>query len=235
MAPRQPRPRACRRWPARDARVTLVSGQGNVGFRAGREPRRPQGRAANCLIFLNPDAFLQPGCVAGLVREIEGRPVPSLVGGRVLNADRTEQRGGRRGDITPVSALLSLSSLARRVPGWRRFEVHWEQDAGPDEVSAVPTVSGACFVHAPRGFRRGVGLRRGLLPARRGRRPVLAGAPEGRRGAVPPQGRGHPHRRHQPDQPPEGGVPQGRRTRPVSSAAARRPSVSTWRRGCCRP
>ena len=60
--------------------------------------------------------------MAELLRAIDGRPVPSLVGGRVLNADRTEQRGARRGDITPVSALLSLSHLSRRVPSWRRYD-----------------------------------------------------------------------------------------------------------------
>lgn len=128
----------------RDARVTLVTGHGNIGFARGANlgARKACGER---LIFLNPDAFLQPGCVAELIREIEGRPVPCIVGGRVLNADRTEQRGGRRGDITPLSALLSLSGLARLIPGWRRFEVHWEQDAKPDHVAAAPTISGACL------------------------------------------------------------------------------------------
>ena len=128
----------------RDQRVALVSGQGNVGFARGANlgARKAKG---DLIVFLNPDAFLQPGCIAEFVRAIDGRPVPSLVGGRVLNADRTEQRGARRGDITPFSALLSLSHLARHVPAWRRYEVHWENDAAPDAVAAVPTISGACF------------------------------------------------------------------------------------------
>jgi GT2 family glycosyltransferase len=63
----------------------------------------------------------------------------------VLNADRTEQRGGRRGDITPMSALLSLSTLSKLIPGWRRYEVHWEDETAPDAVTKVPTISGACF------------------------------------------------------------------------------------------
>jgi hypothetical protein len=63
----------------------------------------------------------------------------------VLNADRTEQRGARRGDITPFSALMSLSHLAKRVPAWSRYEVHWEKDAAPEGVAAIPTISGACF------------------------------------------------------------------------------------------
>lgn len=128
----------------KDARVVLLTGHGNVGFARGAN-MGARAASSDILLFLNPDAFLQPGCIAGLVRAIEDRPVPCIVGGRVLNADRTEQRGARRGDITPVSALLSLSRLAQRVPAWRRYEVHWEADAAPDQVAPVPTVSGACM------------------------------------------------------------------------------------------
>ena len=124
--------------------VLAISGQGTVGFAraASLGARRASG---DRLVFLNPDAFLQAGCITELVRTIEDRPVPCIVGGRVLNADRSEQRGGRRGDITPLSAMLSLSSLARRIPGLRRFEVHWETEVSPDHVIEVPTISGACF------------------------------------------------------------------------------------------
>lgn len=135
---------ALRRLSERDGRVVLLSGHGNFGFARGANlgARRASG---DLLVFLNPDAFLQPGCVAELVREIEDRPVPCIVGGRVLNADRTEQRGARRGDITLVTALLSLSGLSRRIPDWRRFEVHWEAEALPDAPAPAPTISGACF------------------------------------------------------------------------------------------
>jgi GT2 family glycosyltransferase len=128
----------------RDPRVVLVTGQGNVGFAraANLGARTAKGEV---LVFLNPDAFLQADCIAALARAIEGRPVPCIVGGRVLNADRTEQRGARRGDITPMSALVSLSRLARRVPALRTFEVHWEADAPPEQPAPVPTISGACF------------------------------------------------------------------------------------------
>jgi hypothetical protein len=133
-----------RRLAGRDGRVTLVSGHGNIGFARGANLGARQAKG-DLLVFLNPDAFLQPRCVAELVREIEDRPVPCIVGGRVLNADRTEQRGARRGDITPVSALLSLSGLARKVPGWSKFEVHWEAETLPDQPAPAPTISGACF------------------------------------------------------------------------------------------
>jgi len=128
----------------RDPRVVLVRGQGNVGFARGANLGVRKARGER-LVFLNPDAFLQPACIAELVREIEGRPAPCVIGSRVLNADRSEQRGGRRGEITPVSALLSLSRLARRVPGWRRYEVHWEDETLPEAAVPAPTISGACF------------------------------------------------------------------------------------------
>jgi hypothetical protein len=128
----------------RDPRVVLVAGQGNVGFAKGANlgARTAKG---DILVFLNPDAFLQPGCIAALSCEIVGRQVPCIVGGRVLNADLTEQRGARRGEITPMTALMSLSGLAKRFPAWRRYEVHLEDESLPDEVSAAATISGACF------------------------------------------------------------------------------------------
>ncbi|WP_293901642.1 glycosyltransferase family 2 protein [Phenylobacterium sp.] len=128
----------------RDDRVVLVQGHGNVGFAKGANLGAKHARG-DLLVFLNPDAFLQPGCIAELVREIADRASPCIVGGRVLNADRTEQRGARRGEITPLSALLSMSGLARLVPAWRHLEVHWERNALPDQVAPAPTISGACF------------------------------------------------------------------------------------------
>src|SRR5579883_2763402 len=58
-----------RRLSGRDQRVTVVAGHGNIGFARGANlgARRAKG---DLLVFLNPDAFLQPGCVAELVREI---------------------------------------------------------------------------------------------------------------------------------------------------------------------
>jgi N-acetylglucosaminyl-diphospho-decaprenol L-rhamnosyltransferase len=128
----------------RDERVVLLAGQGNVGFARGANlgARAAKGEI---LVFLNPDAFLQPGCIAELSREIVGQRVPCIVGGRVLNADLTEQRGARRGDVTPLNALMSLSGLAQRAPAWRRYEVHWEGEASPEAAAPVPTISGACF------------------------------------------------------------------------------------------
>jgi N-acetylglucosaminyl-diphospho-decaprenol L-rhamnosyltransferase len=129
---------------AGDRRVVLKTGHGNIGFARGANLGAASA-SGELLVFLNPDAVLQPGCVAALAREIEGRASPCLVGGRVLNADGTEQRGARRGEITPLSAVMSMSGLARLAPAWARYEVHWEGESLPDAAVAAPTISGACF------------------------------------------------------------------------------------------
>jgi GT2 family glycosyltransferase len=108
----------------------------NLGARAAR---------GDLLVFLNPDAFLGPGGISALAAALAGRPSPSLVGARILNQDGTEQRGGRRGEVTPLSTLLSLSRLASRVPALNRYEVHLEGEPTPGQVIEAPTVSGACF------------------------------------------------------------------------------------------
>ena len=129
---------------ALNPRVRLVTGQGNIGFARGANLGATVARG-DLLVFLNPDAFLGDGGVTALSDALAGRPSPSLAGARIVNSDGSEQRGGRRGEITPLSTLLSLSTLARKVPALRRFEVHLEDEPTPAGVIEAPTVSGACF------------------------------------------------------------------------------------------
>jgi GT2 family glycosyltransferase len=129
---------------AHEARLILVQGQGNVGFARGCNlgARAAPGRL---LIVLNPDAYLQPGCVMALVRGADGFASPCIVGARVLNIDGSEQRGSRRGEVTPLTTLLSFSQLATALPFLRRYDIHRDADAPPEGPIAVPTISGACF------------------------------------------------------------------------------------------
>ncbi len=127
-----------------DPRVTLLRGQENVGF-ARAVNMGAQAAHGRTLVVLNPDAFLQDGCVRALVRALKGRPAPCVVGARVLNPDGTEQRGARRGEVTPITSLLSVTGLSRRVNQLHGFEVHHEDDPTPRKRIAMPTISGACF------------------------------------------------------------------------------------------
>lgn len=137
----------------RDPKVKLLQGHGNIGFARGAN-LGASATNARWLVFLNPDAYLQPGCIDGLVDAARTAKRPALVGARVLNLDGTEQRGARRGEVTPVTTLLSLTRLSGLVPFLRKFEIHWEDETVPVAPVPVPTVSGACFCVSQEDFRR---------------------------------------------------------------------------------
>jgi GT2 family glycosyltransferase len=125
-------------------RVHLLQGHGNVGFARGANMGARAARGER-LVFLNPDALLEPGCVHSLAEATEGHPSPCVVGACVLNPDGSEQRGGRRGEVTPVTTLMTLTHLALNIPGLRRFEIHREDEPTPRTPAPVQTISGACF------------------------------------------------------------------------------------------
>jgi N-acetylglucosaminyl-diphospho-decaprenol L-rhamnosyltransferase len=127
-----------------EPRTVLIQGHGNVGFATGANMGARAARGDH-LIFLNPDAFLQPGCVASLVAGLVGKPSPSIVGACILDPDGGEQRGGRRGEVSALSTLLSLSRATQYFPGLSRFEIHRESEALPEGIVSIPTISGACF------------------------------------------------------------------------------------------
>ncbi|SFI66285.1 glycosyltransferase family 2 protein [Caulobacter sp. UNC279MFTsu5.1] len=127
-----------------EARIVLQQGHGNVGFARGANMGAETARG-EYIVFLNPDANLQQGCVDALVSAFEDQPVPTVIGARVMNTDGSEQRGGRRGEVTPVTTLLSFGHLTARFKSLARFEIHREQEALPGAPVPMPTISGACF------------------------------------------------------------------------------------------
>ena len=145
---------------AEDDRIILIRGQGNVGFARGAN-MGASAASGRVLVFLNPDAFLLPGCLASLSSGVYVGPSPCLVGARILNPDHSEQRGARRGEVTPVTTLLSLLRLSHRLKSLQRFEIHHETDPAPCGRVPVPTISGAGFAMtradfiAVRGFDEG--------------------------------------------------------------------------------
>lgn len=129
----------------REPRMVLVEGQGNVGFARACNLAVAEARG-RWLLFLNPDALLRPGAVKALMQARADRPEsPVVVGARVLNPDGSEQRGGRRGEVTPVSALMTLSHLAEQR-SFAGYEIHREREPSPDRPIEMPTISGACFL-----------------------------------------------------------------------------------------
>jgi len=134
-----------------EPRVVLKQGHGNIGFARGANLGATTAGGEH-IVFLNPDANLQPGCVASLVTAFKGQPTPTIVGARVLNVDGSEQRGGRRGEVTPMSTVLSFGQLTRRYPKLAAFEIHREHEPVPAGPAPMPTISGACFAMRRRDF-----------------------------------------------------------------------------------
>ena len=115
----------------RTPELVLIRPEENLGF----------GRAANLgarsatshlLLFINPDAMLRRGSVSSLWQAFENQPSPCLVGGRIYGVDGIEQRGGRRRELTWLTAL-----------GPKRWTL--ERDPPPAGPVHMPVVSGAFF------------------------------------------------------------------------------------------
>ena len=124
--------------------MTVVRGQGNVGFARAVNMGVSVARG-EMIVVLNPDAYLERGCIRALHRTLKNKASPAVIGARVMNVDGTEQRGARRGEVTPVTSLLSLTGLAKKVSALHGFEVHHEDEPAPDRGIEVPTISGACL------------------------------------------------------------------------------------------
>jgi N-acetylglucosaminyl-diphospho-decaprenol L-rhamnosyltransferase len=138
--------------------VLLIQGQGNIGFAKGANLGAHLATQP-WLVFLNPDALLQPDCARKLVKAASHQKTitpdaPCIVGARLLNPDLTEQRGARRGEVTPFTTLVSLLHLHKYVPSWQKYEIHYEDQALPQVPEPVPTISGACFAVSRQDFSR---------------------------------------------------------------------------------
>ena len=142
--------RKLRQMAADSDRLVLVETGANLGFAKGCNigAQRADG---DWVLFLNPDAVLQPGALKRLkasAAELGDRMW--VLGARITNENGTEQRGGRRGELTPVSAMVSFLGLDRVVPKLRNL--HYENEPVADGLMDVPVVSGAALMVPRRAF-----------------------------------------------------------------------------------
>lgn len=123
-------------------KLRILQGHGNVGF----------GRACNYgariakgdyLLFLNPDAVSRKGAAMLMADCGEHLKRPWITGGFLQTEDGKEQRGTRRGNLTPMSAVVSFSPLYK-LPGLK--SIHMENQECPSAPTEVPVVSGACLM-----------------------------------------------------------------------------------------
>ena len=81
-----------------DQRVTVIRGQANVGFARGAN-MGAKAAHGNVLVVLNPDAFLEDGCIAALCAALRDQAVPMPCGraGAESGWDGATRRAARRG------------------------------------------------------------------------------------------------------------------------------------------
>ena len=125
---------------AAEPRLTLVTGHGNLGFAAGCNLGARHARG-DVLLLLNPDARLEPGALARLSDEATALPRPFVIGGRIVDAQGREQRGGRRHPLTPLRALVEGFGLYRL--GLGRWRLNRHQEPAPAAPEPMGAVSGA--------------------------------------------------------------------------------------------
>jgi N-acetylglucosaminyl-diphospho-decaprenol L-rhamnosyltransferase len=135
-----------------EPKLKLIKGHGNIGF--GRACNLAVDQAqADLLVFVNPDCVIDEMTLPVLADELARHP-QGLIGGFLRNPDGREQRGCRRGPLTPWSAFVSFLNLGR--PGeeagiWRDFNRTCEPF--PSQSVAMPVVSGALMAITRRAFK----------------------------------------------------------------------------------
>lgn len=131
-------------------RFVLVETGANLGFARGCNIGA-QRASGDYVLFLNPDAVLAPGVTRRLKASVaDAGDGLWAIGARITNPDGSEQRGGRRGELTPLSALVTFAGLDRVFSGLRGL--HREDDPLVDDLMEVPVVSGAALMMPRRGF-----------------------------------------------------------------------------------
>lgn len=126
---------------ARDGRVRILRGHGNIGFAAACNLAARAARS-EALAFVNPDVILERDAVSRLTAALAAAPPPAIVGGDLRDENGRPERGSRRDRLTLWAAFVSFAGLSRL--GFRDYNRHGEPlPAAPARVSAI---SGALFV-----------------------------------------------------------------------------------------
>lgn len=122
----------------------LIETGENLGFAKGCNigARRATG---DFILFLNPDAIIDEEAASRLKLTAQRMHLQDwIVGARILNEDGSEQRGARRGELTPMTAMAGFLNHNSNLFG--KEAIHMEKRPVPAGLSRVPTVSGAAMM-----------------------------------------------------------------------------------------
>ncbi len=131
----------------RNANLSVIRNDSNLGFGAACNIGIRIGDA-KYILLLNPDCQVQDGAIERLISTLQSSPKAGMAGPLLLNADGTEQAGGRRVIPTPETAfsrVFGLLPLRRLFPGLVRDYAQHEEPL-PDHPIDVEAISGACML-----------------------------------------------------------------------------------------
>jgi GT2 family glycosyltransferase/nucleoside-diphosphate-sugar epimerase len=119
-----------------EPRLIIITGHGNVGFGTGCNLGAEK-ITGEYMLLLNPDCLLPPDALANMITGFESFPGAMLAGCRLDNPDGSEQRGGRRSLLTPLTAINEVLGLHKLL----RLNLH--DTPMPEEPFELLATSGA--------------------------------------------------------------------------------------------
>lgn len=128
--------------------LTCIRNKTNVGFAKACNMGISFTDENDDLLFLNPDCVMKPDALDKMLTCLRSNPQTAMVGPLLMNADGTEQAGGRRSTPTPWRSfvrIFGLSKLSERYPKlFSDFLLH--QQPVPEDIVEVEAISGSCML-----------------------------------------------------------------------------------------
>ncbi len=129
------------------SRLKIIQNQTNRGFAVACNLGTQQA-TENYLFYLNPDCMIYQETIPRLLSCLQEDSSAGMAGGRLVNANGSEQPGSRRMIPTPWRTLVRvfrLSKLSKRYPRlFVDFNLHLQ--AVPESPIEVEAISGACML-----------------------------------------------------------------------------------------
>ena len=125
----------------------LIRNRANRGFGAANN-QGLDASARELILFLNSDAYAEPGAVDRLAKEFTG---PDIVGagGQLLNPDGTRQLSSAN-ELTLWAVLCEQLYLEKLAPNSIILSLYWNSKKFGNDTAPVTQVMGACLMIRPR-------------------------------------------------------------------------------------
>ena len=132
---------------ANEPRLKIIRNTANLGFAVACNMGFSEARG-DFVLFLNPDCRLDAAAVPALLEALESDASVGMVGGLLINADGSEQGGGRRAVPTPWRSFVRAFGLNRLAHRWPKlfFDFHLHKQPLPTAPIEVEAISGACML-----------------------------------------------------------------------------------------